>query len=74
MSTSTIYKNKPYNSKSSAAMAMLSDGYSPQQIAKELNITVQCVSATKNRIQKNIMKSIKKAKNLLQLPSKQQLT
>ncbi len=50
MSVATSYKNKTYSSRSQAALAMLADGLPQKEIAKQLGITEQMVSAVKKML------------------------
>lgn len=66
MSVATSYKNKTYSSRSQAALAMLADGLPQKEIAKQLGITEQMVSAVKKNAHSSTIASVRRAKKQAQ--------
>jgi predicted transcriptional regulator len=62
MSKPATYKGKSYSSRSQCALAMIADGMTQKDVASYLGISDQAVSQTKQRLEKRMFDSLRRAK------------
>lgn len=62
MSQAASYKGKKYPSRSQCALAMIADGMTQKDVAKYLGISEQAVSQTKQRLERSMFDSLRRAK------------